>query len=138
MIFFFGSYRIVTTHPYTDELVVEYDPREQVHATHVDGEQGQGVGGYEYTKCMNVQVVGEHPEHAEHGAPGQKVSGREPAVPEIAHALAQDVGGRLIVEAAQLAEKVQREEQHGPVGAKPRGEERCVIRHQLYGQGRKQ
>lgn len=130
--FFKHSFLVATTtHPYADKLIVEYHPGQQVHATHVDGEQGQGVGGHEYAECVYVQVVGEHPEHAEHGTPGEEVGGREPAVPEVSHALAQYVGGRLIVEAAQLAEKIQREEQHGPVGAEPRGEERRVIRHEL-------
>jgi len=78
-----------------------------------------------------VQVIGEHPEHAEHAAPGEKVRGGEPAVAEIAHALAEYVRGRLVVGAAQLAEEVQREEQHRPVRAKPRGEKRRVVRHQL-------
>jgi len=110
---------------------VEYDPRQQVHAAHVDGEQGQGVGGHEYAERVYVQVVGEHPQHAEHAAPGQEVSGGEPAVPEVAHALAEDVRGRLVVGAAQLTEKVQREKQYRPVRAKPRREERRVVRHQL-------
>jgi len=110
---------------------VEYDPRQQVHAAHVDGEQGQGVGGHEYAERMYVQVVGEHPQHAEHAAPRQEMCGGEPAVPEISDALSQYVGGCLVVGAAQLTEKVQREEQHGPVRAKPRGEERRVVRHQL-------
>lgn len=110
---------------------MEYDPGQQVHAAHVDGEQCQGVGGHEYAERVYVQVVGEHPEHAEHAAPGQKVGGGEPAVPEVADALAEYVGGRLVVGAAQLTEEVQREEQHGPVRAKPRGEERRIIRHQL-------
>jgi len=59
------------------------------------------------------------------------VSGGEPAVPEIPHALAEHVRGRLVVGAAQLTEEVQREEQHRPVRAKPRREERRVVRHQL-------
>lgn len=120
------------THPDADELIVQYDPGQQVHATHVDGEQGQGVGGHEYAERVYVQVIGEHPEHAEHAAPGQEVCGREAAVPEIPHALSEYVRGRLIVGAAQLTKKVQREKQHRPVCAKPRGEKRRVIRHQLY------
>lgn len=120
-----------TTHPHADELIVQYDPGQQVHAAHVDGEQGQRVRGHQDAERVYVQVVGEHPEHAEHGAPGEEVRGGEPAVPEVAHALAEYVRGRLIVWAAQLAEEVQREKQHGPVGAKPRGEKRRVVSHQL-------
>lgn len=119
------------THPHADELIVQYDPGQQVHAAHVDGEQGQRVGGHQYAERVYVQVIGEHPQHAEHAAPGQEVRGREAAVPEVAHALAQYVGGRLVVVAAQLTEEVQREEQHGPVRAEPRGEKRRVVRHQL-------
>lgn len=119
------------THPNTDELIVQYDPGQQVHAAHVDGEQGQRVGGHEYAERVYVQVIGEHPEHAEHAAPGEKVRGGEPAVPKVAHALAEYVRGRLIVGAAQLTEEVQREKQHRPVRAKPCGEKRRVVRHQL-------
>lgn len=119
----------MTTYPDADKLIVKYDPREQIYAAHVDSEQGQGVGSYEYAERVNVQVVGEHPQHAEHGAASQEVGGRKPAVSEVAHALAQDVSGRLVVEAAQLTKKVQREEQHGPIGAKPCSEEWCVIGH---------
>lgn len=119
------------THPDADELIVQYDPGQQVHAAHVDGEQGQRVGGHEYTERVYVQVVGEHPEHAEHAAPREEVGGGEAAVPEVAHALSEYVGGRLIVGTAQLTEKIQREEQHRPVGAEPRSEKRRVVRHQL-------
>jgi len=80
---------------------------------------------------MYVQVVGEHPEHAEHAAPSQEVCGGEPAVPKVSDALSKNVGGCLVVGTTQLTEKVQREEQHGPVRAKPCGEERRVVRHQL-------
>lgn len=111
---------------------MEYDPGQQVRTAHAYGEQGDGVGGHQYAEGVYVQVVGEHPEHAEHGAPGEKVRGSEAAVPEVAHALAQHVRGRLRIGAAQLAEKIQREEQHRPVGAKPRGEKRRVVRHQLF------
>lgn len=120
------------THPDTDELIVEYDPGQQVRAAHAYGEQGDGVRGEQYAERVYVQIVGEHPEHAEHRAPGEKVRGGEAAVPEVSHALAKYVRGRLRIGAAQLAEKVQREEQHRPVGAKPRGEKRRVVRHQLF------
>jgi len=78
-----------------------------------------------------VQIIGKYPEHAEHAAPGEEMRGGESAVAEIAHALAEYVRGRLVVRAAQLAKKVQREKQHRPVRAEPRGEKRRVIRHQL-------
>lgn len=110
---------------------MQYDPGQQVHAANVDGEQSQGVGSHQYAEGVYVQVVGEHPEHAEHAAPGQKMRGRETAVPEVAHTLAQNVGGRLVVGAPQLTEEVQREEQHRPVGTEPRGEKRRIVRHQL-------
>lgn len=119
------------THPDTDELIVQYDPGQQVHATYVDSEQGQRVGGYEYAERVYVQVVGEHPEHAEHTAPGEKVRGGESAVAKVAHALTEYVRGRLIVGTAQLTEEVQREKQHRPVRTKPCGEKRRIIRHQL-------
>jgi len=98
------------THPDANELIMEYDPREQVHAAHVDGEQGQGVGGHEYAERMYVQVVGEHTEHAEHATPSQEVCGGEPSVPKVSDAFSKYVGGCLVVGAAQLTEEVQREE----------------------------
>lgn len=119
------------THPDADKLIVKYDPREQVHAAHVDGEQSQRVCGHEDAERVYVQVICEHPEHAEHTTSGQEVRGREPTIPEVTYALAEYVRGRLIVWAAQLTKKVQREKQHRPVCAKPRGEKRRVIRHQL-------
>jgi len=80
---------------------------------------------------MYVQIVGEHPEHTEHATSGQEVGGGEPAVPKVSDAFSEYVSGCLVVRAAQLTEEVQREEQYGPVCAKPRGEERRVVCHQL-------
>lgn len=80
---------------------------------------------------MYVQIVCEHPEHAEHATSGQEVRGGEAAVSKISHALAEYVGGCLIVWTAQLTKKIQREKQHRPVCAKPRSEKRRVICHQL-------
>lgn len=82
-----GGARGRGTYPHSHEPVPEHDPREQEHERLVAAEEHGGVRGVDFLDRVQVQVVGERPEHAEGRRPRAEGPRSEARVAEEAAAL---------------------------------------------------
>lgn len=65
---------------------MENDPRQQVDAGDIGGEQRHHVRGQEYPQREYVQIIGDDPQAAEEAAPDEEATARQTLVSEAAYA----------------------------------------------------